>query len=67
MRLCNNSDESSYAEYVNFLVENISTIKKNTEGPLHTSKEFALEVNAWKNKFCIYPCLVFRLQDKIII
>jgi hypothetical protein len=43
-----------YAD-INSLIENISTVKKNTDDLLDASKEVGLEVNAEKTKYMFMP------------
>jgi hypothetical protein len=42
-----------YANDVNLLVDNIDTIKKNTETLIEVSKEIGLEVNTEKSKYIL--------------
>jgi hypothetical protein len=44
-----------YADDVNLLVDNIDTIKKNTETLIDASEEVHLEVNAEKYKCMLLP------------
>jgi hypothetical protein len=54
----------AYADYVNIVVDNIGTIKENTETLIDASKEVDLEIKQRKLSICC--CLVNRLQVKIV-
>jgi hypothetical protein len=43
----------AYADDVNLLVDNIDTIKKNTETLIDASKEVCLEINVEKTKYML--------------
>jgi pyruvate kinase len=49
---------------VNLLVDNIDTIKKNTDALIAARKEVGLEVDAEKTKYYICCCLVTTMQGE---
>jgi nitrous oxide reductase len=50
----------SYADDVNLLVDNIDTIKKNTETFINATEEVGLEVYAQRTRYMLLP----RQQNK---
>jgi hypothetical protein len=54
------------ADVGNLLDKSINITKKNTQAPLHDSKEVGLEKKAKKNK-CMFMYLISRLEVNIII
>jgi hypothetical protein len=46
----------AYANDVNVALDNIDTIKKNTETLIDTSKEVGLEINVEKTKYMLLSC-----------
>jgi hypothetical protein len=51
----------AYADDMNLLVNNIDTLKKNTETLIDASKEVCLEINVEKTKYCICCYLINRM------
>jgi hypothetical protein len=46
----------AYADDVNLLVDNIDTVKKNTDNLIDASKEVGLEINVEKTKYMLLSC-----------
>ena len=58
------STDLDYADDVHLFVENLNTVKKNTEALLRATRQVGLEVNAEKLSVC--SCIVNIMQDEII-